>query len=163
MHLNFPRYILIFDYMGHCSMSILLSNQSAAWVFFNLLQADRNIQFTDGTSMVYFTQCLFHLYNEDSFNYNEDCFILYICILYVYIWTTSVLQIDVAIVTFDILQNCDRNFLCTDGTSRVHFTQCLFHLYNEDSYNYNEDCFILFICMFYKRVATFDVLQLFIN
>ena len=24
MHLNFPRYILIFDYMGHCSMSILL-------------------------------------------------------------------------------------------------------------------------------------------
>ena len=57
----------------------------------------------------------------------------------------------------------DRNLHCTAGTSMVHFTQCLFHLYNEDSYNYNEDYFILYICMYYKRVATFDVLQLFIN
>ena len=63
---------------------------NVAIVTFDILQnGDRNLSFTDGTSMVHFTQCLFHLYNEDSFNDNEDCFILYICILYVYICTTS--------------------------------------------------------------------------
>ena len=74
-------YIVVFKY---CNVAI---------VTFDILQnGDRNLYFTDGTSMVvHFTQCLFHLYNEDSFNYNEDCFILYICILYVYICTTSVL------------------------------------------------------------------------
>ncbi len=64
----------------------------------------------------------------------------------------SIVQINAAIVTFDILQNGDRNLHCTDGTSMIHFTQCLFHLYNEDSYNYNEDCFILYICILYVYI-----------
>ena len=76
-----------------------------AVLFLDILQnGDRNLHFTDGTSMVHFTQCLFHLYNEDSYNYNEDCFILYIYLICIYICTTSVLQINVAIVTFDVLQ-----------------------------------------------------------
>ena len=65
--------------------------------------------------MVHFTQCLFHLYNEDSYNYNEDFFILYICILYVYICTTSVLQINVAIVTFDAHRWCVQLSFLSEG------------------------------------------------
>ena len=70
---------LKYDKSKYCNVAIV--------TLFDILQnGDRNLHFTDGTSMVHFTQCLFHLYNEDSFNYNEDCFILYICILYVYIY-----------------------------------------------------------------------------
>ena len=131
MHLNFSMYIRIFDYMGHCSMSILLSNQSAAWVFFNLFSYSS--WSTPSHSRVWISQSAKKTKDKTKVFYY---------------------QTDVAIVTFDILQNGDRNLHCTDVTSMVYFTQCLFHLYNEDSYNYNEDCFILYICILYVYIWT---------